>query len=96
MAALSLAMHAARRRRWSNSPRINQTLAGGGLEETNLTIEYIEKERKKSIVKMAAARTLWDSATTKTARNAAYDDYLFWQDKLAFFECALRAKAVRS
>lgn len=58
-----------------------------------MTNEYIEQGRKKSIVKMAAASMLRDSAKTKTARNAAHDDYLFWQDKLAFFDCALRAKA---
>ncbi len=64
--------------------------------ETNMTNEYIEQERKKSIVKMAAARTLQDSAKTKTARDSALDDYLFWQNKLAFFDSELRAKALRS
>ena len=61
-----------------------------------MTNEYIEQERKKSIVKMAAARTLQDAAKTKTARDAAHDNYLFWQNKLAFFDSELRAKALRS
>jgi hypothetical protein len=61
-----------------------------------MTTEYLERGKKEAIVKMEAARTLRDSAKTKTARNTAYDNFLFWQDKVAFFTCELRAMEGRA
>ena len=56
-----------------------------------MTVEYIQQGRKQAAQKMEAARILRDSAKTMTARNSAYDAFLFWREKLAFFECELRA-----
>lgn len=61
-----------------------------------MTIEYIEKGAIEAREKMEAARKLRDSAKTKKARNAAYDDFLFWQNKLTFFTCEARGLAGRS
>jgi hypothetical protein len=59
--------------------------------EDAMTIEYLEQGKKEATKRMQAARVLRDSAKTKKARNAAYDDFLFWQDKLAFFAIELKA-----
>jgi hypothetical protein len=58
-----------------------------------MTIEYLEQGKNEATAKMEAARLMRDSAKTKTVRNAAYDDFLFWQDKLAFFAIELKAMA---
>ena len=60
-----------------------------------MTIEYLEQGRKESTEKMEAARVLRDTAKTKKARNAAYDDFLFWQDKATFFSIEFRNLAAR-
>jgi hypothetical protein len=60
-----------------------------------MTTEYLEQGRKESTEKMEAARVLRDTSKTKKARNAAYDDFLFWQDKAAFFSIELRNLAAR-
>ena len=50
-----------------------------------MTNENINRGRKQASEKMEAARIIRDTAPTKTARNRAYDEFLFWQDKLAYF-----------
>jgi hypothetical protein len=50
-----------------------------------MTNEYINRGRKQASEKMEAARVLRDGGATKTVRDRAYDEFLFWQDKLAFF-----------
>ncbi len=42
---------------------------------------------------MEAARIIRDTAPTKTARNRAYDEFLFWQDKLAYFAAVTPSRA---
>jgi hypothetical protein len=48
-----------------------------------MTNEDIHRGRKQASEKMEAARIIRDTAPTQTARNRAYDEFLFWQDKLA-------------
>jgi hypothetical protein len=62
----------------------------------NMTLEYLKEGQKEASEKMEAARILRDSAKTKKARNVAYDNFLFWQDKVAFFTCELRAMEGRA
>jgi len=50
-----------------------------------MTDENIHRGRKQASEKMEAARIVRDTAPTKTARNRAYDEFLFWQNKLAYF-----------
>jgi hypothetical protein len=60
-----------------------------------MTMDYLERGKKHATVKMEAARELRKTATTKTARNRAFDDFLFWQNKLAFFSAQLSNMPVR-
>jgi len=60
-----------------------------------MTSEYLVNGRKEAEAKMEAARTVRDSAKSKKAYNSAYDDFLFWQDKVAFYVCELKALEAR-
>jgi hypothetical protein len=58
-----------------------------------MTSENINRGRRQASEKMEAARIIRDTAPTKTARDRAYDEFLFWQDKLAYFAAVTPSRA---